>query len=152
MSQKVSTDVSQKVSQPPLSVAQFRGARGLLGWSQTDLAQAAGLSLPTIKRVELETVQVSDEAREKMRSALESAGVIFVAENGEGPGVRLRKTPPDPGVLESRAEALEEKAAALDTSGPPSPKKALNTMKKAVAKNEATKLRNKLAKTKSGKN
>jgi len=28
---------------------------------------------------------------EKMRAALEAAGVIFVAENGEGPGVRLRK-------------------------------------------------------------
>ena len=30
-----------------------------------------------------------------IRTALEAAGVIFVAENGEGPGVRLRKaTPP----------------------------------------------------------
>jgi hypothetical protein len=28
-----------------------------------------------------------------IRAALESAGVIFVEENGEGPGVRLRKTP-----------------------------------------------------------
>ncbi len=28
----------------------------------------------------------------KMKAALESAGFIFVAENGEGPGVRLRKT------------------------------------------------------------
>jgi hypothetical protein len=30
---------------------------------------------------------------EKLVSALESAGVIFVAENGEGPGVRLKKAP-----------------------------------------------------------
>jgi hypothetical protein len=29
-----------------------------------------------------------------VRAALESAGVIFVEENGEGPGVRLRKTKP----------------------------------------------------------
>jgi hypothetical protein len=29
---------------------------------------------------------------ERMRQALEAAGVIFVAENGDGPGVRLRKT------------------------------------------------------------
>jgi hypothetical protein len=27
----------------------------------------------------------------RVRAALESAGVIFVEENGEGPGVRLKK-------------------------------------------------------------
>jgi predicted transcriptional regulator len=32
------------------SVGQIRGARGLIGWTQTDLAAAAGLSLPTIAR------------------------------------------------------------------------------------------------------
>jgi hypothetical protein len=30
----------------------------------------------------------------KSRTALEAAGVIFIAENGEGPGVRLRKDRP----------------------------------------------------------
>ncbi|MDQ0392656.1 hypothetical protein J3R73_002448 [Labrys monachus] len=30
-----------------------------------------------------------------MRSVMEAAGVIFVPENGEGPGVRLRKTVAD---------------------------------------------------------
>jgi hypothetical protein len=30
-----------------------------------------------------------------VRAALESAGVIFVDENGEGPGVRLRKVKPE---------------------------------------------------------
>jgi transcriptional regulator with XRE-family HTH domain len=86
--------MSQKVSEMrsvSLSVAQLRGARGLLGWSQSQLAEAAGLSLPTIKRTELETVNVSIEAREKLRIALEKAGVEFIAENGGGPGVRLRK-------------------------------------------------------------
>ncbi|CAH1649897.1 conserved hypothetical protein [Chelatococcus asaccharovorans] len=29
-----------------------------------------------------------------MRAALETAGVIFIAESGEGPGVRLRKDRP----------------------------------------------------------
>lgn len=94
MIQKVSRRMSQKVSEmrsASLSVAQLRGARGLLGWSQSQLAEAAGLSLPTIKRTELETVNVSIEAREKLRIALEEAGVEFIAENGGGPGVRLRK-------------------------------------------------------------
>jgi hypothetical protein len=34
---------------------------------------------------------VSDEAREKLRKALEKAGVEFIAENGGGAGVRLKK-------------------------------------------------------------
>jgi len=48
--------------------------------------------LPTIRRAESERkVSVSEEAIAAIRAALESAGVIFVEENGEGPGVRLRK-------------------------------------------------------------
>jgi transcriptional regulator with XRE-family HTH domain len=86
MIQKVSLDEMY-----PLTVAQLRAARGLLGWSQAALAEASGLSLPTIKRTELETVNVSADAKEKMRRALEKAGVEFIAENGGGAGVRLRK-------------------------------------------------------------
>src|SRR5262245_36641789 len=53
---------------------------------------ATGLSLPTIKRAESERdVSVSDEAIAAIRSALEKAAVEFIAENGGGPGVRLRK-------------------------------------------------------------
>ena len=75
-----------------ITIGQFRGARGLLGWSQSELAKRAGLSLPTVKRVETETgPRVSDQAREKLQRALESAGVEFIDENGGGSGVRLRK-------------------------------------------------------------
>jgi predicted transcriptional regulator len=75
-----------------LTIEQLRAARGLLGWSQSELADRAGLSLPTVKRVEGETgPRVSDLARTKLRRALESAGVEFIDENGGGPGVRLRK-------------------------------------------------------------
>jgi transcriptional regulator with XRE-family HTH domain len=76
-----------------ISPAQMRAARGLLGWSQTKLGAEAGMSLPTVKRYETAAgSKVSDDAVEKLRSALESAGVEFIAENGGGPGVRLRKT------------------------------------------------------------
>lgn len=75
----------------PISIAQIRAARGLLGWSQVRLADAAGLSEPTIKRTEGGKASVSTEAVVAIQRALEAAGVIFVAENGEGPGVRLRK-------------------------------------------------------------
>ena len=75
-----------------LTIEQLRGARGLLGWSQSKLAARAGLSLPTVKRVEAGLgPRVSEEARNKLRRALESAGVEFIDENGGGPGVRLRK-------------------------------------------------------------
>jgi transcriptional regulator with XRE-family HTH domain len=75
-----------------LTIEQIRAARGLLGWSQSKLAARAGLSLPTIKRVEADLgPRVSDEARNKLQRALETAGVEFINENGGGPGVRLRK-------------------------------------------------------------
>jgi len=61
-------------------------------WSQSKLAERAGLSLPTVKRVEIDLgLRVSEEARNKLRRASESAGVEFIDENGGGPGVRLRK-------------------------------------------------------------
>jgi DNA-binding XRE family transcriptional regulator len=75
-----------------LTIEQLRAARGLLGWSQSDLAKRAGLSLPTVKRVEAGTgPRVSEEARTKLQQTLESAGVVFIEENGGGAGVRLRK-------------------------------------------------------------
>ena len=75
-----------------MSIEQLRAARGLLGWSQSELAERAGLSLPTVKRLEGGFgPRVSNEARAKLQKALETAGVQFIDENGGGPGVRLKK-------------------------------------------------------------
>lgn len=77
-----------------ISIEQIRAARGLLGWSQTDLAEAAGLSLPTIKRLERESDDgsaVSEDVRDAVRAALEKAGVELIPENGGGAGVRMKK-------------------------------------------------------------
>jgi transcriptional regulator with XRE-family HTH domain len=75
-----------------ITIEQMRAARGLLGWSQSELAKRAGLSLPTVKRVEAGAgPRVSDEARRRIQQALEMGGAQFIAENGGGPGVRLRK-------------------------------------------------------------
>ena len=75
-----------------ITIEQLRAARGLLGWSQSDLANRAGLSLPTVKRLEAGFgPRVSEQARGKLQRALESAGIQFIDENGGGPGVRLRK-------------------------------------------------------------
>ena len=75
-----------------ITIEQLRAARGLLGWSQTELALRAGLSLPTVKRLEGGFgPRVSNDARTKLQKALEAAGVEFIDENGGGPGVRLKK-------------------------------------------------------------
>jgi transcriptional regulator with XRE-family HTH domain len=74
-----------------VTVEQLRAARGLLGWSQTELAARAGLSLPTVKRLEGGFgPRVSDEARMKLQRAIEAAGIDFIDENGGGLGVRFR--------------------------------------------------------------
>jgi transcriptional regulator with XRE-family HTH domain len=74
------------------SPSQIRAARVLIGWSQTDVANAAGLSVPTVKRAEADTgIRVSEDATLAIANVLKKAGVDFIAENGGGPGVRLRK-------------------------------------------------------------
>ena len=88
--------MSQKGSRSNLAIAaeQLRAARALLGWSQTELANQAGMSLPTVKRVETERgPKVSEEARLALQRALVLGGVEFIDQNGGGPGVRLRKSP-----------------------------------------------------------
>jgi DNA-binding XRE family transcriptional regulator len=71
---------------------QLRAARALLGLSQTEVALRAGLSVPTIKRLEGGFgPKVSDEARERLQKALEGAGIEFIEENGGGAGVRFRR-------------------------------------------------------------
>jgi len=71
---------------------QLRAARGLLGWTQRDLARAAGTSRYAI--VDYENGRVSPYVRtlQAIVAALERAGVEFTAETADaGPGVRLRK-------------------------------------------------------------
>lgn len=78
-----------------LTSEQIRAARALIRWEQKDLAEASKVSLPSIKRLEAQPGPLAAQERtvEALRQALEAAGVIFVQENGEGPGVRLRKGP-----------------------------------------------------------
>jgi hypothetical protein len=65
-------------------------ARGALGWGIRELGKAAGLSHDTIVRFERgEELKVKTIAA--IRGAFESAGIVFIPENGGGPGVRLRK-------------------------------------------------------------
>jgi transcriptional regulator with XRE-family HTH domain len=76
-----------------VSIRQIKAARALLGWSQDDLAATAGVSIPTIKRLEAsdDVLGGRAETASKILSALSSAGIEFIEENAGGPGVRLRK-------------------------------------------------------------
>jgi transcriptional regulator with XRE-family HTH domain len=82
----------QKGSRKIAATEQLRAARGLLGWSQAELASRAGLSLPTVKRLEGGFgPRVSDEVRVRVREAIEAGGIEFIEENGGGAGVRFKK-------------------------------------------------------------
>jgi transcriptional regulator with XRE-family HTH domain len=65
----------------------------LLRWEQKDLAEASGVSLPSIKRLETQPGELGAQPRtiEAIVQALKKAGVEFIPENGGGVGVRLAK-------------------------------------------------------------
>ncbi len=73
-----------------LSAAQVRGARGFVGWSARELAEAANIGLSTVQRVEAGGA-ITPANMDAIRRALETAGIEFVPENGGGAGVRMRK-------------------------------------------------------------
>ena len=80
-----------------LTAAQLRAARALLGIDQRALAEAAGLSLPTIQRMEASegNIRGNVDSLVKIVAALEAAGVELINEGavseGGGRGVRLRR-------------------------------------------------------------
>ena len=72
-----------------ITAAQFKAARQLLGWSQSELAGQVGVSKTTISYVENDYPRHSIASRIAMGAALEDAGVEFT--NGGEPGVKLRR-------------------------------------------------------------
>ncbi len=79
---------------------QVRAARALLRWEQKDLAEASGVSKPTIGRLEMKPgpLDAYESTKAALRSAFESAGVEFI-DRGEalaagGEGVRLKAGAP----------------------------------------------------------
>ncbi len=73
-----------------ITPAQSRAARGLLGWSQQKLATQAGVGIMTVHQFEKDDSRPRRATLEVVRRAFESAGIIFIAANGGGPGVRLK--------------------------------------------------------------
>jgi hypothetical protein len=82
---------SEKVTISAISPEQARAARGLLDWSRDQLAEKTGVAKRTLVRFEASDGEARPSTIAAIRAALEAAGVIFIDQNGEGPGVRLRK-------------------------------------------------------------
>ena len=78
-------------TRPVITPAQCRAARGLLDWSQQQLADEAAVGIVTVRQLEAGTTQPRRATAAVIRKALETAGVEFLQENGGGPGVRLKK-------------------------------------------------------------
>ena len=73
---------------------QCRAARAALGWNLQRLAEQAGVAINTANSFERgRDVLYSNVNR--IQAALEAAGVTFLQDDGDGPGVRVRE--PDGG-------------------------------------------------------
>jgi len=112
---------------------------------QSALAAASGVSVETIKRLEVMNGQLSETrvaTINAISAALEKAGVEFIAENGGGPGLRLKKTAKGVEEISQEIDTLEDKISSMPAPTEPSPEAGMNIMRKAVAKNNLAKLKN----------
>lgn len=79
-----------------ISAAQLRAARALLGIDQRKLAELAGLSVPTIQRMEASegVIRGNVDSLTKLVTALDAAGIELIGEGAQslsgGRGVRLK--------------------------------------------------------------
>ena len=83
-----------------MTAAQMRAARALLGIDQRQLADLAGISLPTVQRMEASDGNVRGvvDTLTKVVEAFDRAGIELIGDNaasqGGGRGVRFKR-PPD---------------------------------------------------------
>ena len=81
-----------------ITAGQLRASRALLGIDQRKLAEVAGLSLPTIQRMEAseDVIRGNVDSLMKLVAALDGLGIELISENaasyGGGRGVRLKRT------------------------------------------------------------
>ncbi|MBX3476238.1 MAG: helix-turn-helix transcriptional regulator [Brevundimonas sp.] len=75
-----------------VSPAQLRAARGLLNWSVSQLAEATGLAMNTVRKAEnaRDYMSVYKPNAQLLRKTLEDEGVVFIDADDMGAGARLR--------------------------------------------------------------
>jgi predicted transcriptional regulator len=83
-----------------ITAGQLRASRAILGIDQRTLAEAAGLSLPTIQRMEAcdGVIRGNVDSLMKLVAALDLLGIDLISDNATshngGRGVRLKRPPP----------------------------------------------------------
>lgn len=82
-----------------ITAGQLRASRALLGIDQRQLAEAAGLSLPTIQRMEASdgVIRGNVDSLMKLVAALDALGIELISDNATSPsggrGIRLKRAP-----------------------------------------------------------
>lgn len=76
---------------PLVSPEQCRAARGLLDWTQEQLAEQADVSRSTIRDFENGRHHLHPATAAQVIAALERGGVLLIPPDEAGPGVRLQK-------------------------------------------------------------
>jgi transcriptional regulator with XRE-family HTH domain len=132
---------------------QIAAARTLIGMEQQELAEAAGVSAPTLRRMEL-SEGIPGGIKNNLLAierALAEAGVEFVYDGEDGgAGVRLKRADTAAG-LTRKIEALEADLATTSAEPPQTPKGGMQRLERAHKANAVKKLKNrrtKLAKAK----
>lgn len=74
-----------------ITSCQIRAARALINWSARELAEKAGVGVATVRRMELADSIPSSNAitLNLVQKTLEAAGVEFIGDQDNRPGVRL---------------------------------------------------------------
>jgi transcriptional regulator with XRE-family HTH domain len=73
-----------------LTPEQCRAGRGLVDWTQEELADRAGVSRSTVRDFEKGRHELHRASAAVIRTAFETAGVVLIdPQDGLGPGVRL---------------------------------------------------------------
>ena len=79
---------------PLLIPQQCRAARGLLDWTQEELAERADVSRSTIRDFENGRHSLHPGTAAQVVEALEAGGALLIPADEAGPGVRLRRPLP----------------------------------------------------------
>lgn len=65
-----------------ISTAQIRGARGILNWSQSELAERTGISATSIGSIENGQTNPRSSTMQTIQKAFEDGGVVFIGREG----------------------------------------------------------------------
>ncbi len=120
-------------------------ARAALGWGVRELAEKSGVTANTVTRIENGS-DAKQSTIAALRAALELAGVVFIAENGGGAGVRLKERSDTANHLTLQIDALKADMTPEPANEKPSPKKAMKQLRRAHDQNELVELKNRRTK------